>query len=162
MAAQASNAPLALTCSKLYADLPFAHRQASHGGHCRFVHGHNWAFRFTFAAKERDACGFVVDFGSLGPLKEWLETMFDHTLVVAEDDPERTRWMAMEVAGLADLRFVPDPSCEGLAAFVLEKGNRIVEIMTDGRARVLQVEVFEDSKNSATAYLQNPFGGGSE
>lgn len=146
-----------LTCSKVFADFPFAHRQPSHDGHCRFVHGHNWTFVFTFAAKEHDACGFVVDFGKLGPLKEWLKSMFDHTLVLSPADPQSHRLTELEREGLADVVFVPDPSCEGLAALVLEMGQDIVDRMTDGRVAVVRVEVFEDQKNSAAAEAAAPW-----
>ena len=54
-----------ITCSKLYKDIPFAHRQHLHDGHCSQIHGHNWDIKLTFSCKELDAMGFVVDFGKL-------------------------------------------------------------------------------------------------
>ena len=54
-----------MTCSKTYSDLPFAHRQHRHAGHCSLIHGHNWELKITFACEEFDKNGFVVDFGNL-------------------------------------------------------------------------------------------------
>ena len=53
-----------LTCKKSYRDIPFAHRQHHHDGHCAFIHGHNWDITLTFACSKTDANGFVVDFES--------------------------------------------------------------------------------------------------
>lgn len=139
-----------LTCTKRYEDVPFGHRQPSHDGHCAHVHGHNWAVSVTFAARERDACGFVVDFGKLGALREYLY-LFDHALVLAEDDPHRLTFETLERAGLCRLVFVRDGSCEGLAAHFLDAFDRIVRAETGGRVRVSEVMVEEDRRNSAAA-----------
>jgi 6-pyruvoyltetrahydropterin/6-carboxytetrahydropterin synthase len=61
-----------ITCSKTYRDIPFAHRQHRHEGHCSFLHGHNWSVEIEFACSQLDERGFVVDFGGLGYLKDGL------------------------------------------------------------------------------------------
>lgn len=76
------------TCKKRYDDIPFAHRQWNHKGHCAHIHGHNWSFEFEFVSKSLDANGFVVDFGKLQFLKNWLNETFDHKLVISKDDPK--------------------------------------------------------------------------
>lgn len=144
------------TCSKLYADLPFAHRQHNHKGHCAFIHGHNWSFLFIFACTKRDENGFVIDFGDLKWLKEWLGHHFDHTLVLNQDDPmldylrhsigdQTDRWPRP----LADIRIVPNAGAEGLAEFIFEMVNAMVMAKTEDRVFLHEVTVFEDSKNSA-------------
>ena len=52
-----------MNCKKTYSDIPFAHRQHLHDGHCALIHGHNWSFTVTFSCHETDLNGFVVDFG---------------------------------------------------------------------------------------------------
>ena len=64
---------MTLTCTKTYFDVPFAHRQHLHDGHCSFIHGHNWDIRVTFGCERTDENGFVVDFGKLKFLKAWIE-----------------------------------------------------------------------------------------
>ena len=54
-----------ITCTKRYDNLPFAHRQPNHEGHCSLIHGHNWSFEFEFKASKLDGNGFVIDFGDL-------------------------------------------------------------------------------------------------
>jgi 6-pyruvoyltetrahydropterin/6-carboxytetrahydropterin synthase len=142
-----------ITCTKAYTDLPFAHRQPSHDGHCAWIHGHNWSFVFTFAATTLDACGFVIDFGKLGFLKAWIAERFDHTLVLNYDDPELPllRETLTSPDLIASIFEVPDCSSEGLAAFLLQEVNAVIQAHTGGRVSVARVEVVEDSKNSATA-----------
>jgi 6-pyruvoyltetrahydropterin/6-carboxytetrahydropterin synthase len=143
-----------LTCSKIYRDIPFSHRAPNHAGHCRNIHGHNWAVSFQFEAETRDDCGFVMDFGKLKPLKDLIET-FDHALVLNHTDPLVKLKALQEVLDFTgyNLRTVPDCSCEGLAQFFLEESNVIIQQLTNGRVKVAVVRVGEDSKNSAEAYL---------
>ena len=65
-----------------------AFRQWRADSHCNLIHGYALQFEFTFGGSELDERNWIVDFGGLKPLKEWLKHMFDHTYLVAEDDPE--------------------------------------------------------------------------
>lgn len=139
-----------LTCTKRYDNLPFAHRQHSHESECRHIHGHNWSFEFEFVALERDKCGFVVDFGGLGELKQWLQQTFDHTFLLNEDDPLASVLDDANKATGRPVIFVKDCSAEGLAELAWVNAERIVNKLTAGRVTVKRVTVYEDSKNSAT------------
>jgi 6-pyruvoyl-tetrahydropterin synthase len=77
------------TCSKTYRDIPFAHRQHRHDGHCSFLHGHNWGIEIEFGCEKLDERGFVVDFGGLGFLKTWIADHLDHACLFAKEDPIR-------------------------------------------------------------------------
>jgi 6-pyruvoyltetrahydropterin/6-carboxytetrahydropterin synthase len=144
-----------ITCTKRWDDFPFGHKQPNHAGHCRFIHGHNWSFEFTFAAKRLDSCGFVMDFGRLKSLKAKFDELFDHTFLINEDDPDRA-WFEAVAGGthgqrkFLDLRVVPDCSCEGIVKHAYEIANEHVHVNTAGRVRVTHVRLWEDSKNSAT------------
>jgi 6-pyruvoyltetrahydropterin/6-carboxytetrahydropterin synthase len=149
-----------ITCTKRYDDLPFAHRQPKHDGHCAWIHGHNWCFEFEFGCTATDECGFVVDFGKLKWLKEWIYERFDHTLLLNADDPMLpylrnaldSQVGERENLLLAKIVVVPDCSSEGLAAWLLDKANEVVQQFTSGRVFIHRVSVIEDSKNSATIY----------
>jgi 6-pyruvoyltetrahydropterin/6-carboxytetrahydropterin synthase len=139
------------TCAKTYADIPFAHRAPRHDGHCKLIHGHNWAFRLGFVAVERDQNGFVFDFGQLRELKQSLDDIFDHKLVLSQDDPMLSAiGCFLRDQGIANLTVVPDCSCEGIAEFVHGIADAYVRKVSLNRARVFEVTVYEDSKNSAT------------
>jgi 6-pyruvoyltetrahydropterin/6-carboxytetrahydropterin synthase len=81
--------------------------------------------------------------------KAWMDHMFDHTLVVAEDDPELQSFRDMDSRGVVQLRIVPATGAERFAKFVYDKLNDFVQEETAGRVRISKVEFMEHSKNSA-------------
>jgi 6-pyruvoyltetrahydropterin/6-carboxytetrahydropterin synthase len=137
------------TCQKSYTDIPWAHRQHRHDGHCAFVHGHNWTITITFGATELDANGFVVDFGRLKFLERWIDEHLDHACVFNADDPLREALVAVGGPAAWKPYVVASCSCEGMARHLFEVFHPLVREATGGRVAVVRVEVEEDSKNSA-------------
>ena len=137
------------TSTKTYRNLPCAHRQWKNQGHCSFVHGYSREFIFHFASKELDKHGWVVDFGGLKDLKVFLEHCFDHTLLLAEDDPLLEVFRDLESKGACDLRILESASIEYSAKFVYEFANGLIRKTTNQRAWCYRVEVRENDKNSA-------------
>ncbi len=141
------------TCRKTYSDIPFAHRQHKHDGHCAQIHGHNWSFVFTFGCKELDECGFVVDFGKLKPLKSWIDDNLDHACLFNSDDPLLSEILKVnETSGCQVYKpyIVEQCSCEGVARHLHDVVDPMIREMTQERAFVLSVEVIEDARNAAT------------
>lgn len=134
--------------TKTYHDLPCAHRQGYHDGHCRFIHGYNREITFYFSCNALDENHFVVDFSKLKKLKAWLEHMFDHTMLINENDPEREFFEEMHRRGLVDLRVMPNVGMEASSKFVFEYADKLVRDMTDNRCWVYKVETRENQKNS--------------
>src|SRR5918998_3961562 len=109
----------------------FRQWRATHS-HCRLVHGYALAFRFVFATHELDERNWCFDFGGLKPVKAWLKHMFDHTLLVAQDDPERASLEELARRGLADLRVLPAVGCEATARYVHAHVDSFVDEQTGG------------------------------
>src|SRR3954463_9367210 len=82
----------------------FRQWRANHS-HCRFTHGYALAFEFLFQCETLDSRNWVIDFGGLKNLKLWLQGPFDHKMLVAEDDPVLDAFIAMQQAGIADIKF---------------------------------------------------------
>ena len=125
--------------------------------HCRFLHGYGVSFRVWFKG-ELDERNWVWDFGGMkrakGKIdgmspKEWMDYMFDHTFIVAEDDPFKESFQRMDDAGVAQIRVVPATGAEQFAKFIFEKLNKFVKEETKGRVKIAQVEFMEHGKNSA-------------
>jgi 6-pyruvoyltetrahydropterin/6-carboxytetrahydropterin synthase len=135
--------------TKRFTNLPCAHRLHSHPGHCRFVHGYSRSFKFYFEATHLDEHNFVVDFAALKDVKQWLDHMYDHTLLIGEHDPELAFFREMNKRELCDLRVVPSVTMEGTAQFVFDHVDELIKQKTSGRAWVAKVEVHENDKNSA-------------
>ncbi len=138
------------TCKKIYRDIPWAHRQHRHDGHCALIHGHNWSIAVTFAAAALDENGFVVDFGKLKFLEDWIDAHLDHACVFNADDPMKDPLLAVGGTAIWKPYVVASCSCEGMARHLFEVFGGLVQAATQGRVAVAAVEVEEDSKNSAT------------
>jgi 6-pyruvoyltetrahydropterin/6-carboxytetrahydropterin synthase len=127
------------------------------GTHCRFLHGYGVSFRVWFEG-ELDERNWVWDFGGMkrakGTIdnmspKEWMEYMFDHTLIVAEDDPGISGFKTMDKLGIAQVRVLPAVGAEQFAKYIFEKLNTFVQEETSDRVKVVRVEFMENSKNTA-------------
>ena len=117
-----------------------------------------------------------MDFGGLKEFKAWADYMFDHTTVIAEDDPLLDRFKEMSGwssnpehdgnpdrvqtepyrrSGVCDLRIVPGVGCELFAKMCYDK---MADLLVNGNhryplnpsVRIKNVEVFEHAGNSAT------------
>lgn len=137
-----------LICKKSYCDIPFAHRQHLHDGHCALIHGHNWGITITFACHETDVNGFVVDFGKLKYIKTWIETNLDHACLFNEDDPEVAE-LLNTFGSLFKAYLLPNCSCEGIAHHLHGIFDSMVRTETDNRVWITSIEVTEDETNSA-------------
>ena len=138
-----------LTCSKTYRDIPLSHRQPRHSGRCSRIHGHSWTITLTFEANETDEHGFIVDFGELHYLSDWIDEHLDHATVAASDDPRLAELESLADSNLLKLSLVENASCEGIAKHLFETFDPMVRENTEGRARLVSVELHEDSRNSA-------------
>jgi len=132
-------------------------RQPKAQSHCRFIHGYALSFKLTFECADGERCenGWVINFGGLKPLKEWLCHMFDHTTLIAQDDPALHLFEDLNVdkmhGKLIDLRIVPAVGCEAFARLVYERVSFMLQNreLGDTRARIVEVEVREHGANSA-------------
>ena len=140
--------------TKEYKELgPVAYRQWRASSHCNQIHGYALSFKFEFETDELDARNWAMDYGGLKPLKALLEDWFDHTLLVAEDDPKRDEFERLAEAGLATITWVEKTGCEGIADFLYEYVNTIF-LPSYGEAEAARlwcsrVEVRETGNNMA-------------
>ena len=104
---------------------PCAYRQWRADSHCNQIHGYAFSFHFEFETDDLDARNWAFDYGGLRPLKDKLEEWFDHTLLVAQDDPMRDELLRLGKLGLAKITEVEKTGCEGLADFLYEYINTI-------------------------------------
>ena len=125
--------------------------------HCSYLHGYGISFKVTFEG-QLDHRNWVWDFGGMKRAKTqidgmspkaWMDYMFDHTLIAANDDPEIDSFRMMDAQGLIQLRVIDATGAEKFAEYIYNKLNTFVEEETDGRVRVVQVEFMEHGKNTA-------------
>ena len=127
------------------------------GTHCSFIHGYGISFKIIFEG-ELDERNWVWDFGGMKRAKNtidgvspkvWMDYMFDHTYIIAEDDPFLPEAIKMDKTGIVQLRIIPATGAEQFAKFIYEKVSEFIKIETEGRVRVVSVEFKEHAKNSA-------------
>ena len=125
--------------------------------HCRFVHGYGISFKVYFEG-DLDERNWVWDFGGMKRAKTqidgmspkaWMDYMFDHTLIVAEDDPFKNAFIEMGEAGAAQVRVIPATGAEKFVEYIYTKLNSFVQEETEGRVRVTKVKFMEHGKNAA-------------
>ena len=132
--------------TKRLGGFPCAHRQWKAPSHCRFLHGYDRMVYLTWEGP-RDYLGWVVDFGALKPLRTALEKQFDHTTLIAPDDPHLEDMRFLADAGVIDLR-VMDPTMEGMTLWVRDLVQTMQPTIAE-EARLVRVECWENDKNSA-------------
>jgi 6-pyruvoyltetrahydropterin/6-carboxytetrahydropterin synthase len=127
------------------------------GTHCRFLHGYGVSFKIWFEG-QLDKRNWVWDFGGMkrakGTIdgmspKDWMEYMFDHTFIVAEDDPFLESFKKMDEAEVAQVRIIPATGAERFAQYIYDKVNPFIMQETEGRVKIVRVEFKEHGKNSA-------------
>ena len=125
--------------------------------HCKYLHGYGVSFKLYFEG-ELDDRNCVWDFGGMkrakGKIdgktpKEWFDFMFDHTFIVAEDDPYLESFKRMAEAGVAQIRVIPATGAERFAKYIYDKVNPFIEEETNGRVSIAKVEFREHNKNNA-------------
>ena len=125
--------------------------------HCRFLHGYGVSFRVTFEG-ELDHRNWVWDFGGMKRAKTtiegmspkaWMDVMFDHTVIVANDDPMLEYFSELAKEGIIQLRVIEATGAEKFAEYIYDKLDNFVHKETEGRVRVTKVKFMEHGKNAA-------------
>lgn len=145
---------MSYSVTKVFNGYPCAHRQWKHEGHCRFLHGYQRRFVCTFVADSLDERDWVIDFGgpTLKAVRRMLDSNFDHTLLLAEDDPMLPLFQQHD-GDLCDLVVLPyGPGMEGTSRFVLEFINEAMgeaePSVAERGVRCVRVECWENEKNA--------------
>ena len=146
------------TTSKVFDGFSTVFRQHNaHGTHCRFLHGYGVSFKVTFEG-ELDDRNWVWDFGGMKRAqtsidgrspKEWMDYMFDHTMIIATDDPHRDELLKLHDLGVVRVRTLPAVGAEKFAEHIYRKLNAFVQKETGGRVSVSRVKFMEHGKNAA-------------
>ncbi len=127
------------------------------GTHCQYLHGYAISFRVWFEG-ELDHRNWVWDFGGMKRAKtqindmqpkQFFDWLLDHTTIIAEDDPYLERFREMNEVGIIQLRVLPATGCEQFAKYLYTIINDFTITETNGRVKVVKVEVYEHERNAA-------------
>lgn len=129
---------------------PVAYRQWRDSGNCRLIHGYALSFYFEFESDSLDFRNWVVDYGGLRPLKDFLEQCFDHKYLLAIDDPYYNEIKKLGDLGLMEITEVEATGCEAIADFLYKYLNSgFLKEMGFSDVWCCKVAVRETDKNMA-------------
>lgn len=148
-----------MTNKKFYSTKTYEHsvglstcfRQWKAESHCRFLHGYALQVKLIFSSTELDNNGWVLDFGGLKEIKQWLADNFDHKTVVAEDDPAIWKFRELAEIDLIDLKVIPHVGMERFAEYIFDHVSAWATnaLPFDSGVVLESVEVREHAGNSA-------------
>lgn len=121
---------------------------------CNKIHGYAFSMKVYFGTDDLDIRNWVVDYGGLRDLKDFLADKFDHCLLLSSDDPHIDWYKEAERRGIAKLTILPRLGCEGLADMLYKyiNGIFIPDTLGQGESERLwafRVEVRETQSNMA-------------
>lgn len=149
-----------MTSTKVFSGYSTCFRQwKAADTHCRFLHGYGVSFKVWFEGVLDDR-NWVFDFGGMKRAKnlidgkqpiEYFKWLLDHTVIIADNDPNLLEFEMLNDKGLIQLRTIPSVGCEMFADFLIEKINTFLILETEGRVRATKLEFREHELNSAIA-----------
>ena len=128
-----------------------AFRQWSAESHCSYIHGYSLGFTVTIGSDKLNQQNWVYDFGDFNFLEDWLREHFDHTLLVAINDPHKDEIKSLNKNKIARIVEVPEISCEKFAEMTFKFIDNHLNL-NDYNVKVLSVEVSEHPGNTAGYY----------
>jgi 6-pyruvoyltetrahydropterin/6-carboxytetrahydropterin synthase len=121
-------------------------RQWRADSHCNLLHGYALNITMRFSSKTLDARNWVVDFGGFKMVKAFIHNNFDHTTLIAKDDPELETFKMLHKKKLIELRIVDHVGCEKFAEYIYTYCKRELLFC---KFYLDSVEVSEHSSNKA-------------
>ena len=123
------------------------HRLAfGYPGNCQHAHGHSYIVTVVMEANtdELDKFGFVKDFNDFKPLKEWVDTNWDHAFLVAKQDTPMLNFLVEN--NQRHFIFDSNPTAENIARelFIVAE-----TMLNDDGASVTEVRVNETANSEA-------------
>ena len=139
--------------TKKLGPISVGHRQWRDNGHCAWVHGYGRYIQFTFEG-DLDERQWVMDFGDLKDVKQWLEEQWDHRVMIASDDPQLEKLKEMHDLSIMNINVMDvdkgwGPGIEASCKFVYDHVQPIIAQKTNGRVTLTKVEIWEHERNSA-------------
>ena len=123
-----------------------AFRQWSADSHCKNIHGYSLGFKIVLESPTLDINNWVYDFGNFTFLDKWLSENFDHTLLIAKDDPEFDILMSLNDRA-AKIVVLDKVSCESFAEMTYKF---IEKELASKNIKVVSVDVSEHGSNAAS------------
>lgn len=142
---------------KRFADLPCCYRSWARQGKHVYLHGYELTFDIEFACAETElGPNVVLNNRHLKDVRSVLRRQFDHTTLIAADDPQIALFEVLAERGVIDLRIMISTGMQAAAAWVFDTVDSIVFEATKGRVWVSRVLARESRNNVITLTAEPP------
>jgi len=112
---------------------------------CRNLHGHSGVVKIYITKDKLDECGMIVDFTNLKPIKDYINNLFDHVLIVGSDDEDLMK--AIQGMGFCRwLRIEGNASSENIASYMFTDIEDILKTI-DTELVLTRLEFSETDNN---------------
>lgn len=125
-----------------------------HSGKNKRIHGSALKFRVHFEG-ELDYRNWVADFGlfkraktkihGMNP-KDYFSYLLDHTTIISKNDPHLDLFKELDELKVIQLRIIDDGTLYGLAEYLYNTINDFIKEETDGRVKLVKLELYEQNK----------------
>jgi 6-pyruvoyltetrahydropterin/6-carboxytetrahydropterin synthase len=113
------------------------------------LRGASLAFEMVFGVGSLDEQDWLIEIGGLAPVEDFLVLNFDHTVLVAKDDPQREVFCELDRCGLARLRVIEGCGVEAVARYVYDWVSNWLHALHPG-VTLLRVTCCEQGGRRAT------------
>lgn len=129
-----------ITCTRKL-EFDAAHRIINHESKCKMLHGHRYVLEATFAAKNLDNLGRVIDFGVIKEvLGKWIDDNLDHNTILSIHD----KIMGDEIAKITGQKIYylsVNPTAENIANHIFTE--ICPQLFADKAVQCVSVRLYE-------------------
>lgn len=120
---------------------------------CSYIHGYSRYVEFTFEG-ELDEKQWVFDYGYFKEERKWIESQWDHKVLIASDDPELPLLRSLHDKRLIDINVMDvskgwGPGIEGSCKFLFDNIQPSVWDKTQDRVNITKIQIWEHEFNSS-------------
>jgi 6-pyruvoyltetrahydropterin/6-carboxytetrahydropterin synthase len=129
-----------ITCTRRI-EFDAAHRIINHESKCKMLHGHRYALEASFAAKELDDLGRVIDFGVIREvLGQWIDDNLDHNTILSIKDKKLGETIAEET-GQKIYYMDENPTAENIANHIFTE--ICPKLFADKNVKCVAIKLYE-------------------
>lgn len=129
-----------------YYDFCYGHRVFGHESKCAHAHGHNGRITWFCESEFLDSVGRVIDFSEIKRLDLWVESNWDHKMLLWEKDPWLQTMQELDPKGVLAVPF--NPTSENICLYLLNEIGPSLLLGTG--VKLSQVEFMETRKCGVT------------
>lgn len=142
---------------KRFGPISTSHRQfraaeLRESSRCAWIHGYGRIVEIEFAGSRLDERGWIVDYGDLRHIKDWIESEWDHRTLISSQDPLLNELQALHDLGGININVMDaskgyGPGIEQSCKYIFDYVDEWIYNRTHQRCWVQSVKISEHENN---------------